>query len=132
MILAPPPDAVYESLVSGDDPLAGEAVECPDESAVPRRTNSGGWLAVVVNRDRPLRAGFLWRDHGDEERVPIAPGTELESILDDAVDDERHLEIDLHLSPGLDYAVSDRVIAADAAVSGIYLDVQIVEARIPP
>jgi len=131
-VLVRPPHACSETFVGGCNPWTREAVAGPHEAAIPRRALRDGRLPVVIDRNRFLRAGRLTSDESDEEGIAIAPSAELGSILDDAVDDERELQIDLHLTRGLENAIRDRVVAGDAAVRRIHLDVQIVERRVPP
>src|SRR2546423_3814425 len=115
------------SFVGGDDPAACEAVGGPHESTIPWRANCDDRLAVVVDGDRLSVTDFLWCDERDEECVAtnVAPRAQLEAILNDAVDYERHLQIDLHLAVccGPEDAVCDRVVADDAAIGRIDFDV---------
>src|SRR6266566_4572235 len=89
---------------------------------------------MVVDGDRLLRSRSLRRYESNEEGIAVAPGTQLQSVLNDAVDDERHLQIDLHLTRGSRpyHPVGDRVVADDAAIGWIHLDVQVVERGVPP
>ena len=131
-ILIRPPDAGAEAFIGGDDPFAAETIESPDESAVPRRTHGDGRLAVIVDGNGFVGARLLRRDHRDEEGIPIAARAQLGSVLHDAVDDERHLQIDLHLARGLEHPIGDCVIAGDTAVGWIDFDVEVVEGGVPP
>src|SRR5205814_3763414 len=132
VILGRPPDTGAEPFIGGDDPFATETVESPDEAAVPGRPRCHGRFSVIVNRDGFPTTRLLRRDERNQERVTVAARTQLEAILDDAVGDERLLQIDLHLTRRSDDAVGDGVVAGDAAVDRIYLDVEVVEARVPP
>ena len=133
-VLVRPPNAGAQSFVGGHDPGAREAVAAPDEPSIPGRANGDGRLAVIIDGDRFSGAPPLRRDERDEEGIAIAPGAQLESVLHDAVDDERHLQIDLHLAPErvLEHTIRDRIMAGDAAVDRMHLDVQVVEGDVPP
>src|SRR5207248_792392 len=76
-----PPDAGAQSFVRGRDPRAAEAVRRPDETAVPRGTFRDPRLAMVIDRDGVLRAGSLPKLQRDEQRIPIAMGREVLTVL---------------------------------------------------
>ena len=132
VVLGRPPDARAEPLVGGRDPLPAQAVFGECEPAIPGKPPADSRLTVIPHGDRPGGPGARLRLERDEERIAVAPVRELAPVLHDAVDLQRHLQIDLHFARGLKHAIRDRIPTADRRVGGIHPSVQIVELHVPP
>ena len=88
---------------------------------------------MIERRHRAFAAGRPGFGDRDEERVAVATIGEPMTILHDAVHDQRHLQVDLHLGTrGAHDAIRDAVPSADRTVRGRDAHVQVVERDVPP